>query len=306
MGGDFAPDTTISGAMLAQYALPPDYKLVLIGDEQKIYHTLDKQKISLNGCEIINAKQVIEMGESPTKAFSKKPDSSISVGFKLLKEGHIDGFASTGNSGAMMVGAIYSVRAIPGVIRPCITTALPKESGSHTIILDIGVNADCKADVLFQFAILGSLYATHVYNINNPKVGLLNIGEEEEKGNLLCQATYRLMKDNNDFNFIGNVEGKDIFDDKVDVIVCDGFTGNVLLKSIEACYAMIKTRGISDEFIDLLNYESYGGTPILGVNSPVVIGHGRSNEIAVKNMILLTKEIIESNLHHKIREKFNK
>ena len=244
------------------------------------------------------------MGEPPTKAISKKPNSSISIGYQSLKKEEIDGFCGVGNSGAMLVGAIYSVCAIPGVIRPCATTPLPKEDGSVNIILDVGINADCKPDVLYQFAILGSLYISHVYGIKQPKVGLLNIGEEEEKGNLLSQATYRLMKDSGDFNFIGNIEGSDIFSDKADVIVCDGFTGNVIIKEIEAFYTLIKNRGLTDDYFERLNYENFGGIPIIGINSTVVIGHGKSNDIAVKNMILLTKEIIDAKLDQKIRETF--
>ncbi len=162
MGGDFAPETTVSGAMLARKQLSSDIQLVLIGNEEAIKPLLDKTSDKLNNSEIVNTTEFIEMGESPTKALSKKPDSSIAVGFRLLKKGKIDGFCSTGNSGAMMVGSIYSVRTIPGIIRPCITIALPREDGTVGIILDVGINSDCRPDVLYQFAILGSLYAKHI------------------------------------------------------------------------------------------------------------------------------------------------
>ncbi|MFH1322014.1 MAG: phosphate acyltransferase PlsX [Bacteroidota bacterium] len=304
MGGDYAPETTISGAILARHQLPSDVKLVLIGYKEIIQSLLKSKKARLEDFEIVGTTEVIEMGASPTKAISQKPDSSISVGFRLLKQGEIDGFASTGNSGAILVGAIHSVNAIPGVIRPCITTALPKEDGSFNLLLDVGINADCKPDVLYQFAILGSLYATHVYGIKSPKVGLLNIGQEEEKGNLLCQATFRLMKDTKDFHFIGNVEGGDLFNEKVDVIVCDGFTGNVVLKEAEAFYILMKKRGIADEYFERFNYENYGGTPILGINSTVILGHGSSNHIAIKNMILLTENVIKVELYDKIKKTF--
>ena len=304
MGGDFAPEATTKGAILAYKELAEDIKLVLIGNQEQINDILSSHNISPGSFEIIPADEVIGMGEHPTKAFSKKPNSSISVGFRLLKEGKIDAFASAGNTGAMLVGSVYTVKSIPGVIRPCITSVMPKENGSVGIILDVGTNADCKPDVLYQFAILGSLYAEHVYNIKNPKVGLLNIGEEEKKGNLLTQATYELMKDTADFNFIGNIEGRDIFNERADVIVCDGFTGNVVLKQAEAFYSLIKNRGRSDEYFDRFNYENYGGTPILGINSSVIIGHGISNDLAIKNMLLLTKEVVEANLSHKIKEAF--
>ncbi len=305
MGGDFAPDATISGAIMAYNELPKDVRLVLIGDNEQIMAGLSKHHVDASCFDIVHAPDIIGMGEHPTKAFSQKPNSSISFGFHLLKEGKINAFASNGNTGAMLVGSMFTVKVVPGVIRPCITSVMPKPNGGVGLILDVGTNADCKPDVLYQFAVLGSLYAEHVYNIKNPKVGLLNIGEEPEKGNLVSQATHALMKDTKDFNFIGNVEGRDLFSDSVDVIVCDGFTGNVVLKEAEAFYTMIKKRGIKDEFFDRFNYENYGGTPVLGINSTVMIGHGISNDIAVKNMILLSKEVVEANLAEKIKKVFN-
>lgn len=304
MGGDFAPDATVSGAILAYNELPKNVRLVLIGDKEQIISCLTEKGADSNNFDIVHASEVISMGEHPTKAFTQKPNSSISIGFHLLKEGGIDGFASNGNTGAMLVGSMFSVKTIPGVIRPCITSLLPKENGETGLILDVGINADCKPDVLYQFAILGSLFSEHVYGIKKPKVGLLNIGEEPEKGNLISQATHSLMKDTKDFNFIGNVEGRDIFNDMADVIVCDGFTGNVVLKQAEALYTMIKKRGLSDAYFDRFNYENYGGTPVLGINSTVMIGHGISNDIAVKNMLLLTKDIVEAKLSDKIKQAF--
>jgi len=304
MGGDFAPDATVSGAILAYKELPQNVRLVLIGDKEQIISSLTEKGADSNNFDIVHASEVISMGEHPTKAFTQKPNSSISIGFHLLKEGKIDGFASNGNTGAMLVGSMFSVKTISGVIRPCITSLLPKENGETGLILDVGINADCKPDVLYQFAILGSLFAEHVYGIKKPKVGLLNIGEEPEKGNLVSQATHSLMKDTKDFNFIGNVEGRDIFNDLADVIVCDGFTGNVVLKQAEALYTMIKKRGLSDAYFDRFNYENYGGTPVLGINSTVMIGHGISNDIAVKNMLLLTKDIVEAKLSDKIKQAF--
>jgi glycerol-3-phosphate acyltransferase PlsX len=305
MGGDFAPSVTVKGAILAKTALPENTKIILIGNETLIKQELQKENYSADAFEIVPTTQVIEMGEHPTKAFQQKTDSSIAVGFSLLKQGKIDAFASAGNTGAMLVGSMFVLKPIPGVIRPCITSILPKLNGKFGIILDVGTNADCKPDVLYQFGILGMLYAKYVYNIENPKVGLLNIGEEEKKGNLLTQAAYELMKDSKDFNFIGNVEGRDLFDEKVDVIVCDGFTGNVVLKEAEAFYYLIKKRGIEDEFFNRFNYEIYGGTPILGINSNVLIGHGISSALAIKNMLLLSKNVAEAKLSEKINQAFN-
>ena len=304
MGGDFAPSATIKGAVLALQELENTATLVLIGDESKIKAELVLENVDSNKFEIVHAPDLIGMGEHPTKAFVKKPKSSISIGFHLMKEGLIDGFASAGNSGAMLVGAFYTIKSITGVIRPSITSILPKENGGVGLLLDVGINADCKPDVLNQFAILGSLYAEHVHGISNPKVALLNIGEEEGKGNLLTQAAYNLMKDSEEFNFVGNVEGRDLFNESADVIVCDGFTGNIVLKQAEAFYALTKKRGIKDEYFDRFNYENYGGTAILGVNGTVMIGHGISNAKAIKNMLLHTAEVIDAKLSDKIKIAF--
>jgi phosphate acyltransferase len=304
MGGDFAPDATVSGAILAQKILPSTVRLVLIGDQEQIVSCLTKHGGDVNNFDIVHAPEVITMGEHPTKAFSQKPNSSIVLGFSLLKEKKIDAFASNGNTGAMLVGSMFSAKTISGVIRPCITSILPKENGGMGLILDVGINADCKPDVLYQFGVLGSLFAKHVYGIENPKVGLLNIGEEPEKGNLVSQAAHALMKDSKDFNFVGNIEGRDIFGDMADVVVCDGFTGNIVLKQAEALYTTLKRRGLSDAYFDRYNYENYGGTPILGISSAVMIGHGISNDIAVKNMLLLTRDIVEAQLSEKIKQAF--
>lgn len=304
MGGDYAPKNCLDGALLALQSLPADTKLVLIGDSEKAKSYFSEIGADPEQFEYVHATDVIEMGEHPTKAFAQKPQSTIAVGFKLLKDNHIQAFASAGNTGAMLVGSMFSVKAVPGVIRPCITNPLPKENGGWGIILDVGTNADCKPDVLYQFALLGSVYAKEVYKIDNPKIGLLNIGEEPEKGNLVSQSAYNLMKDSKDFNFIGNVEGRDLFNDKADVIVCEGFTGNVVLKTAEAFYSLIKRRKRSDEYFDQFNYELYGGTPILGVNSNVLIGHGISSPLAFKNMLMLAKDIIDANLSEKIKQVF--
>jgi glycerol-3-phosphate acyltransferase PlsX len=304
MGGDHAPRATVEGAVLAQKELPAHVKLILIGDQDQIIPLLKEFHAEPSSFEIVHTTEVIGMGEHPTRAFSQKPKSSIAIGFHLLKEGKADAFASNGNTGAMLVGSMYTVKTIAGVIRPCITSVLPKENGGFGLILDVGTNADCKPDVLYQFGILGSLCAEYVYGIKTPRVGLLNIGEEPEKGNLVTQAAHAMMKDTKDFNFIGNVEGRDLFDEKVDVIVCDGFTGNVVLKSAEAFYTILRKRKLTDDYFDRFNYENYGGTPVLGINSNVIIGHGISNEIAVKNMLKLAKDVAEAKLHEKIKQAF--
>ncbi len=304
MGGDFAPSATIKGAVLALRELPEDTRLVLYGDQTLIKGALAEENTSSDSFDIVHAPDTIGMGEHPTKAFLKRPTSSISVAFHHLKQGLIDGLASAGNSGAMLVGAFYTIKSILGVIRPSLTSILPKEQGGVGLLLDVGINADCKPDVLNQFAILGSLYAEHVYGIKNPKVALLNIGEEAGKGNLLSQSAYNLMSESEEFNFVGNIEGRDLFNERADVIVCDGFTGNIVLKQAEAFYELTRKRGLKDSYFDRFNYENYGGTPILGVNGTVVIGHGISNDIAIKNMVLHTAEVITAKLSEKIKQAF--
>jgi glycerol-3-phosphate acyltransferase PlsX len=304
MGGDFAPKATTLGAILALNEVPSDCRIVLIGDEPMTKSILAENGVDASLFDFIHADQVIEMGEHPTRALSQKPNSSLSIGFQMLKEGSIDAFASAGNSGAMLVGSMFSVKTIPGMNRPAICSYLPKENGGFGVILDVGANADCKPELLVQFAILGSLVAEILFGIKNPKVGLLNIGEEAEKGNLLTQATYPLLKETANINFIGNIEGRDLFNDKADVIVCDGFTGNIVLKLSETFHDMTAGKGMDAPFFARLNYENYGGSPVLGVNAPVVVGHGISNDIAIKNLILLAKEMVSTNLTEKIKAAF--
>ena len=304
MGGDHSPDATLNGAYLASQYLGEKETIVLVGDEKLAKSWFKSNNIDTSVFEFIHADEVISMNEHATKALRKKPNNSISVGFNALKNKEIDVFSSAGNSGAMLVGSMFSIGPIKGVIRPSITSVLPKKNGGVGLILDVGVNADCKPDVLFQFAILGSLFAENVYNIQKPKVGLLNIGEEKGKGNLLTQSTFQLLEDNDDINFVGNVEGRDLFNDKADVVVCDGFTGNVVLKLAESFYSLINQKNIKDDYFDRFNYEIYGGTPVLGVDGNVLIGHGISNENAIKNMILLGKDLINSNLNSKIKKAF--
>lgn len=303
MGGDYAPKQAIEGAVLAQQVLT-DCKIVLIGDKDEALSHLSNFGVNPDLFEFIHTTEVIGMGEHPTKAISQKKDSSIVVGFKQLANHSIEAFISAGNTGAMMVGAMFSVKPIEGVIRPCITSVVPKLNGGFGIVLDVGANADVKPDVLFQFGLLGSLLLKHVYGMPEPKVGLLSIGEEKEKGNLVTIAAHQMMSETDTYHFIGNVEGRDFFNDKADVIVCDGFSGNIVLKAFESVYYIMKKRGLHDEFFDRFNYENYGGSPILGVNAPVIIGHGISNSKAFKNMIISARDVIKSNLVSTIQQAF--
>lgn len=301
MGGDFAPVAAIDGAILAAKELSPDDKIVLIGQETTIRSLLHERDCDTAIFDIVHAPDVIEMGEHPTKAMSKKPEASISVGFHMLKHKKIDAFASAGNSGAMLVGSIFSVNTIQGIVRPCSSAIIPQEDGGYSLLVDIGTNPDAKPDVFYQFGLIGSIYAKNVYHVENPRVALLNIGHEEEKGNLTTQSAYHLMKDSKDFNFTGNIESRDFFRNKADVIVCDGFTGNIVLKLIESFYRLMAKRNLTDDFFDRLNYENYGGTPILGINGAVIMGHGISNDIAIKNMVLLGRDVYKAKIASKIK-----
>ena len=305
LGGDFAPEATVLGAILAQKELSSDTKLVLIGDKEKIEEIAKRENFDTSLWEIVHTNEIIGMSEYPSKAFFQKPNATIPIGFKLLKSGEIQGFASAGSTGAMMVGAMMVIKLIPGIIRPCIATIMASDTTEPSVILDVGINPDARPDMLFQYGIIGSLYAKHVFNIANPRVALLNIGSEEEKGNLITKTAYTLFKESNTINFVGNIEGHDIFSkDKVDVIVCDGFVGNIVLKQAEAVYHLIKQRKIDDPFFDQFNFENYGGTPVLGIDSAAIIGHGISNDIAIKNMILHTCQVVKAGLSEKIKEAF--
>ncbi len=301
MGGDFAPIAAIDGAMLAQKELSPGDRIMLIGSEPLIRTMLLDRGVDPAVFDIVHAPDTIGMGEHPTKALIKKPESSIGIGFHLLKHKKIDAFASAGNSGAMLVGSIFSVNTIQGIIRPCTSAVFPQENGGVNLMIDIGTNPDAKPDMMYQFAVIGSIYARYVHHVSKPRVGLLNIGEEEEKGNINCQSAFHLMKESKDFNFIGNIEGRDLLKNKADVVVCDGYTGNIVLKTIESVYHILDKRNLMDAYFSRFNYENYGGTPILGINGTVIMGHGISNDIAIKNMILLGREVFIARLSGKIR-----
>jgi phosphate acyltransferase len=299
MGGDFAPLEAIKG--IQQYAAEEPAHLVLIGDEEKITPLLSEYSIPKDRYTVVHASQVIDMHEHPTKALKEKQESSIAVGFHLLANNKIDAFVSAGNTGAMLVGSLYALKPIEGVLRPTISTIIPKENGETGLLLDVGLNSDCKPEQLNQFAVMGSVYAQTILGIDNPRVALLNIGEEEGKGNLLAQATYPLLKENKHINFIGNVEGRDILIDKADVIVCDGFTGNIILKLAESLFELTARQKMQNGYFDRFNFENYGGTPVLGISKPVIIGHGISKGRAFKNMIALAQKMIEKDVMQKLQ-----
>ena len=305
MGGDFAPEAAVQGAVLALEAIGPDSRIVLFGDEAKIKAVLEAEGCSAERFDIVATTEVIEMGDHPAKAFQAKADSSITVGFGYLAKGAIDGFASAGSTGAMMVGSMYAVKPIEGVIRPAISSIVPTIAGRPALLLDVGLNVDCKPEVLAQYGLIGSIYAEAVLGIGKPRVAVLNIGEEETKGNAQTKATYELLKEDGRINFVGNVEGSYIFTGQVaDVIVCDGFVGNTVLKMAEGLYRINKKLGGGNAFWDAMNYENVGGPPVLGVNAPVIIGHGISSARAIKSMILSTEQCIKADLTVKLQHAF--
>lgn len=302
MGGDYAPLEAVKGIglYLSSHNIPAT--LLLIGNKEQIGTLVAEHSIPTAGISVVHADQVIDMHEHPTKALKEKQQSSIAIGFQLLAKGKMDAFISAGNTGAMLVGALFSIRALEGVIRPAISTIVPKVNGGTGLLLDVGLNADCKPEQLNQFAIMGSVYAQLILGIQNPKVGLINVGEEEGKGNILAQATYPLLKENRHINFAGNIEGRDVLTDKADVMVCEGFTGNIILKMAESLYDISRQRQVKDEYFERFNFENYGGTPVLGVAKPVIIGHGISGARAFMNMIHLAQLMLEKNVMEKMKE----
>ena len=297
LGGDYAPNEALKG--IEEYLKEGRAGIVMIGDEEKTAPLLKNYLLPEDAYRMVHAPEVIDMHDSPTRALKEKKRSSIAVGFHLLAQGEIDAFISAGNTGAMLVGALYALKTVEGVLRPTISTIIPKENGGTGLLLDVGLNSDCKPEHLNQFAIMGSVYAQNILGIEKPRVGLINIGEEEGKGNLLAQATYPLLKENGHINFVGNVEGRDVFLDKADVMVCDGFTGNIMLKLAESLFEITQRKQIHHDYLDRFNFENYGGTPELGVSKPVIIGHGISKARAFRNMIELAQKMIEKDVLEK-------
>ncbi len=333
MGGDFAPEVAIEGAVMALKHIASDSRIVLFGDQQRITELLAKHGCPTSNFDIVPTTETIEMGDHPAKAFVAKKDSSITVGFRHLSEGKIDGFASAGSTGAMMVGSMQVIKPIEGVIRPVLATLIPTVSAEkgiqQAVLMDVGLNVDAKPEVLAQYGLLGSIYAKSALGMENPRVALLNIGEEEGKGNAQAKATYDLMKCDGRYNFVGNVEASYIFTGKIgDVVVADAFVGNSLLKMAEALYRInFKLGGgkpriknflrpllgriipklyFQNDFWEAMNAESVGGLQVMGVNAPVMIGHGSSSSRAICSMILAMERDIKSNFPEKLREALKK
>jgi len=306
-GGDFAPQAVLDGVklFLTENNKAAETTLYLFGNKEIIENYIAENNLGGYNLVVVASENDIEMAESPTRAIATKRKSSIVQGIVYHQQGEIDAFLSAGNTGALLAGVMSTVKPISGILRPCISSPMPKFDGTYGVLLDVGLNADCKPEYLEQFAILGSIYAREVQHIENPKVALLNIGEEPEKGNLLTKATYKLLKENPHINFIGNLEPNYLFcKHEADVIVSDGFTGNIALKEAESIYKLIKQRGVKDDFFEIFNYENYGGTSILGIDATVLIGHGHSSPVAIKNLILHAIEIAESHVRESFKEFF--
>lgn len=305
MGGDFAPLEAVKGVLQYFEEENSPANLVLIGNKNQLDPLLIEHRVAPGNIKVVHAEEVIDMHEHPTKALKEKKKSSIAIGFHLLATGKTDAFISAGNTGAMLVGALFSIKAIEGVLRPTISSIIPKQNGGSGLLLDVGLNADCKPEQLNQFAVMGSVYSQLILGVEKPRVGLINVGEEEGKGNILAQATYPLLKENKHIHFIGNIEGRDLFMDKADVMICDGFTGNVILKLAESLYEISHEQQVNNEYFDRFNFEIYGGTPVLGVTKPVVIGHGISHAKAFKNMIRVAQKMIETEVLERMKRELD-
>ncbi|MBK7446774.1 MAG: phosphate acyltransferase PlsX [Ignavibacteria bacterium] len=323
MGGDFAPLNDVSGAIIAAEEKKDSLEIILVGKENLINEELKKHKIGLNNISVVNAADVITMHDSPTDSLKTKSDSSISVGINLVKDKKADAFISAGNTGAVMTASILKLGRIKGVGRPTIGSLFPTDKGK-TMVFDVGASVDCKPNHLLEFAVMGSIYMKNVYGIEKPKIALLSVGEEKSKGDNLTIEAYELLE-RSGLNFIGNVEGRDVLRGKADIIVCDGFVGNVILKFAESVLDVMKSKfkayadkgflkkiwvgmmygTLKNVVLKDFDYQEYGGVPLLGVNGITIIGHGKSSPIAIKNMIYKAEEMIRKEVNSKISEELS-
>ena len=319
MGGDFAPKNVILGAVEALRQTNNRFEMLFVGTESILREELNRIQHQGLSYRVINATQVIDMQDGATVALKQKKDSSISVGISLQKEGNAEAFVSAGHTGAVMSASTLILGRINGVSRPTIGTFMPSETGA-CLVLDAGANVDCKPQHLYEFAVMGSIYVKTMLHIDNPSVGLLSIGEEPSKGNELTLEAHRLLS-NSHLNFIGNIEGRDILKGKANVVVCDGFVGNVVLKFAESILDVLKIKfrkhagenifrklwvgmmyGTLKKVLKDFDYQEYGGVPLLGVNGISIIGHGKSTPRAIKNMILRAEEMVRRNINQHIQE----
>ena len=321
MGGDFAPVNEVLGAVEALRQTGSRFEIVLIGKEEAVKAELAKAGSGVLPISVVDAKEVIDMHDSPVVALKQKPNSSLVVGMSLHKERKVDAFVSAGNTGAVTAASTLMLGRIPGVSRPTIAAIFPSETGP-TLVVDAGAVTDCKPHFLFEFGVMGSIYSEYMFGKKNPRVGLLNVGEEETKGDERAKEAYgKFIAGKSKVNFIGNVEGRDILKGKADVVVCDGFLGNVLLKFAESVptFLKVKFKNYADEgpvqklLMGLLrnplrkifkdfDYQEFGGVPLLGVNGVTIIGHGSSTPKAIKNMILRAEEMVNRKINYHIEQ----
>lgn len=320
MGGDKAPEQIIDGAVAAAADAAGRFDVVLVGRQDTIREYMASRSLPMDGLEIVDAPQVVGMSESPATAIRRKRDSSISIAMTLQKEGEVQAVVSAGNTGAVVASSLLSLGRIPGIHRPAIAILYPTKNGG-TVLLDGGANSDCLPKHLVQFAWMGGFYAEHFLGREKPRIGLLSIGEEASKGNELTRQTHELMRES-ELNFVGNVEGRDIFSEKVDVVVTDGFVGNVVLKFTESIIYYINSlirEGVSDSAMakvgalmmrpafrrmkETLDYAEYGGMPLLGVNGVTIIGHGGSSAKAIKNAIFAAERFIKSGINERLKSR---
>ena len=323
MGSDRAPKPEVEGAILA--CRHHDVRILLVGREPQIREDLDREierhpSVRNLPIELVHATEVIGMGEKAATAVRSKRDSSMRVGLRLVREGRAAGFVTVGNTGAAMATAKMVLGALPGVDRPALAAVFPTSAGKAAILLDVGANVDCKPQHLEQFAIMGEIYSRSIFGMNKPRVGLLSIGEEEGKGNELTREAYTLLRQL-PLNFAGNVEGRDLYNGSVDVIVCDGFIGNVALKVSEGLVSAVRfllkeslkstissqvgfllSRRAFDDFKKRLDYAEYGGAPLLGIKGICIVGHGSSNATAIKNAIRVAAQFAETRINDKIEK----
>ncbi len=324
MGGDFAPLNEVSGAIIAAENFPDTLEIILSGKEKQIRDEILKHKVNLTNLSIVNADEIVSMHDSPTDSLKEKPNSSLSIGIKLMKEGKADAFVSAGNTGAVMAASILKLGRIEGVGRPTIGSLFPTDKG-RTMVFDVGASVDCKAVHLLEFAIMGSIYMKYIYGVERPRIGLLNVGEEKSKGDTLSLEAYELLE-KSELNFVGNIEGRDVLTGAADIIVCDGFVGNVVLKFAEGVLEVIKGKfrnyasqgffkkiwtgmmygTLKNVVLKDFDYQEYGGVPLLGINGVTIIGHGKSSPIAIKNMIYKAEEMVSKRVNEQIREGLNK
>lgn len=321
MGGDFAPENELLGAISVfdDAKQSKNLEIVILGDEGKINNFLKDKNLSKVKYTIVPTTQVITMHDDPTESLKTKKDSSLYRGAEMAANGEVDAFVSAGNTGAMLATSTVLMRRIKGVSRPSIATFMPSDNETPTLLIDAGANVDCKPRFLYEFAVMGSVYTKQILGLKAPRIGLLSIGEEEKKGNDQVREAHQMIKEDKSLNFIGNVEGKDVMSGSCDVVVCDGFTGNVILKLAESFPKLVKSRfkqyadsSVKNKVLaasampalksvfSSFNYENYGGVPIIGVNGVSIVGHGKSSPVAIKNMILKAVETVEKQINAKI------